>query len=216
MVARRNDAKTPSDVTETSLAASVFAHWRAALTAALRAAASAPSRLGTDVWLAAVTGLIVRPGSVVACDDLRGARLVSRTGYACLAAGTALAALVTWRSGAGALAAGADAATLLVWAAARWAVMRLAAAGEMRVRPAVIDAAWAGGLIPLVMAATPVLNVVALAASAVLTWRALRAAGGSKREAWLIVGAAFGGQAAVGIVAWVVRGGVIYGFLLRR
>lgn len=216
MVARRDDTKTPDGVRATSLLAGVFEHWRAAVSVVFRAVGSAPARAGASPWLAAVTGFIARPEPALSGEDPRSTRIVSRTGYACLAVGSALAAVVTWRSGAGALAAGADAAGLLMWAGARWAVMRLAAVGEMRAHPTVIDAAWAGGLMPLVLAATPVFNVVALAASAVLTWRAIRAAGESKRETWLTVGAAFGGQASVELVAWIIRGGIIYAFLMRR
>ena len=216
MVARTDDAKTPGDGRSAKLLASLFGHWRAAVSVVFRALRSTPARAGADVWLAAVTRFIARPEQALSGEDPSSVRIVSRTGYVCLAVGSALAAVVTWRSGAGALAAAADAAGLLMWAGARWAVIRLAAIGKMRARSAAIDAAWAGGLLPLVAAVTPVLDVVALAASAVLTWRAIRAAGGSKRETWLTVGAAFGGQATVEIVVWLVRGGIVYAFLLPR
>jgi hypothetical protein len=210
----------------------VFGHWRVAVTRALRAAHLLPShdstgrwlrafrsvglREGAGRWLAAVRDFSARPERVVASEDPLPGRLVSWTGYACLAAGAVLVALTTWRSGAGALAATTDALSLIAWAAARYAIMRLAAGRDLRTRPDALGVAWAGGLVPLVVAVVPVLEAAALVASAALTWRALRAASGSAREATLVAGAAFGGQAAVAAVAWVVRGGLIYTLLLGR
>jgi hypothetical protein len=195
---------------------SVFGQWRAVVSRALRAIASSPLRTGAGVWLAEVWRFVGRPAEMMSSDDAHSRLLVSRTGYACLAAGAAVTALLTLRGGMGPLAAATDAAWLVVWAAARYAIMRLASGETLRARPSWLAVAWAGGLIPLVLAVTPLLRAAALVASAALTWRALRAAGVPAREATVVVGWGFGGQAAVEIVAWIVRGGVIYALLLGR
>lgn len=216
MVARPNDTPARKRATVATVAGELFGYWRVAVTKALRAARSLPSRSGATAWLASVADFIGRPEGMICSNDPRARVLVSRTGYGLLAIGTSLAAFVTWHSGAGAVAAVADGARLIVWAGARLAVMRLAATGELRTRPAAVGVAWSGGLMPLALAATPYLHAVALVASAALTWRALRAGGGTKREVWSMVGAAFGGQAAVEVVAWMVRGGIIYALVLGR
>jgi len=216
MVARPQDPRASKRTPGPDLAVGVFGHWRAAVSRVARAAGSAPSRLAADVWLTSITGFVVRPGRVMAADDQRPSLLVSRTGYACLAAGAVVAAIVTFGGGLGAVAATTDAVWLVLWAAARFAVMRLASGEALRGRVPTLTVAWAGGLMPLILAATPLLNALAVVASAVLTWRALRAAGAGTRETTWVVGWAFGGQVAVEILAWIVRGGLIYGVLLGR
>ncbi len=207
----------------------MFGHWRVAITRALRAThalppperidrwlqavRSLPLREGVVRWLTAVWDFVARPEEIVTSADPQTGRLPDWTGYGCLAMGTALVAIVTLRSGAGAVAAVTDAVILVVWAAARYAVMRLAADRDLRANPRAIHAAWAGGLMPFAFAGGPILETAALAASA---WRALRAASGSARKATLVAGAAFGGQAAVEVIAWIVRGGLIYAVLLGR
>ena len=203
-------------MTAPDLVVGVFGHWRAAVSHAVHAAISVPARTGAAVWLTSVARFLSHPADIAASDDPHPGLLVSRTGYACLTIGAALAAIVTFRGGAGAFAAATDAAWLIVWAAARYAVMRLASGDVMRKRPSAVMVAWAGGLFPLIFAATPALHAAALVVSAALTWRALCAEGAPTREASLMVGWGFGGQAAVEVVAWVVRGGIIYALLLGR
>jgi hypothetical protein len=216
MVSRPPDPRSPEHLTVSDFAAGVFGHWRVAVTRAFHAARTAPERLGVDAWLASVTHFALSPVDVMASGDTHAAVQVSRTGYVCLAVGATVAAFVTFRGGAGPAAAATDAVWLVVWAAARYAVLRLASGDDMRLRPSAVAVAWAGGLVPLVFAATPVLGVAALVASAALTWRALRAAGAEGREVTRVVGWSFGGQAAAEAAAWIVRGGVIYALLLGR
>jgi hypothetical protein len=194
----------------------VFGQWRAVVSRVLRAIVSSPLRTGAGVWLADVWRFVGRPAEVMSSDDPHPRRLVSRTGYACLVIGAAATALVTLGGGLGPLAAATDAAWLVLWAAARYAVMSLASGEVLRSRASSLRVAWAGGLIPLAFAVTPLLHASALVASAALTWRAVRAASASAREATAVVGWSFGGQAAVAVLAWIVRGGVIYALLLGR
>ena len=85
--------------------------------------------------------------------------------------------------------------------------MRLTRAGDAR---AVADA-WGIGLLPLVLAVAFPLDIAALAASAWLTYRTLRALGDEGVAARDRVLLAFGGQAAAMIAAWLLtRGGLVF------
>jgi hypothetical protein len=216
MVARPQSPEAPDRSPARGLVASVFGHWHAAVDRVARAVASAPWRSGAGAAMTATWRFVVRPSEVMATDDPRPGGLASRTGYACLAAGAVAAALVTFLGRQGGAAAATDALWLVMWAGARYAVMRLASGDVLRTRTSALTVAWAGGLVPLILAATPLLHAAALVASAALTWRALRAAGVPRREASAVVGWGFGGQAAVEVLAWIVRGGLIYGLLLNR
>jgi hypothetical protein len=216
MVARPQGPRAPRRLSGPDFVAGVFGQWRAVVSRVLRAIASSPLWTGAGVWLADVSRFVVRPAEVMCSDDARPRLLVSRTGYACLAVGAVVTALLTLSGGTGPIAAATDAAWLVVWAAARFAVMHLASGEVLRARASSLRVAWAGGLIPLAVAVTPLLHAAALVASAALTWRALRASGAPQREATAVVGWGFGGQAAVEVLAWIVRGGVIYALLLGR
>jgi hypothetical protein len=92
----------------------------------------------------------------------------------------------------------------IVWALGRFAVIALLVPAHELPRPR-LAAAYLAGLLPYVFGATAWLRIVALVASALLTFRGLTGAGLGGRRARTAVLWAFGGQAGVLAFGWIVR-----------
>lgn len=96
-------------------------------------------------------------------------------------------------------------ASEVLWTGMRFIIIALlmprAAIGRTR-----LTIAFLAGLLPYALAATWLLRLAALAASAVLTYRGLLGAGVARRDVRLATGWAFGGQMAVFAGGWLIRG----------
>lgn len=104
-------------------------------------------------------------------------------------------------------------AWLVAWALARLAVLRLTAPARDDRSPRLVEAAWGPALLPFALALASPLDLLALAASAALTYVGLGAVGYQRRDAIRCVAWAFGGQLAVEVAAWIARGAF---FVLAR
>lgn len=92
----------------------------------------------------------------------------------------------------------------VLWAGARFIILALlmprGAIGRAR-----LSTAYLAGLLPYAFAATWLLQLAALAVSAVLTRRGLTGAGVAERDAGIAIAWAFGGQAAIVVGGWAAR-----------
>ena len=134
-------------------------------------------------------------------------------GIAGLAVGASLGIALAAPGQARALALLAGAETLL-WAAVRWFLMRFTghgAANDSRQ----LRGATALGLIAYAIALSPGLRLAAWVLSAGLTWVGLVIQGDRRREALRTVAIAWGAQAAVVLLSWIARGGIV-AFLATR
>jgi hypothetical protein len=209
MVARDRGTASPSSATTgpgRGPAGRAFLAWRRLLTRLLlRGRRTVPGR--PAVPLAALVGSWVRdPAEAlreIAAADLRR---LGGVGIVALLTGAAGGAVVTVARAGRPLAALVGAASALLWAAARFGVLRLATPPTEGAR---VADAWACGLVPLALAVIFPLDVVALLASWIYTLRSLVALGLGRRTAWTATGLAFGGQVAVAVAVWALRGGLI-------
>jgi hypothetical protein len=95
----------------------------------------------------------------------------------------------------------------VVWALARYALLRLTVPRTLDARQT--SALWGLGTLPFALAWTPLLDGVALAAGALLAYRALRGAHTAPTRAAIVVLVAFGSQLLVTVASWVVRAGAL-------
>lgn len=217
MVARD---RPPGDAAGTSgrglreLVAAVFLMWRRWLTAVVPALGKAgrgalSAALTTGTTLAAAAAFVRAPSKPMA-EDAR--RRVAVLGLASLGLGAALPIGLARPLGL-TLVMGVEAAVwMLVWAPIRLAIIRLAAPG-LPSHPT--RRAWAAGLLPSFLGVTAILDAVVLAASAWLTFAALRGAGADKRDARAAAGWAFGAQAVAEVTRWLAEGALFYLLFLR-
>lgn len=92
----------------------------------------------------------------------------------------------------------------LLWASARFIIIALVSPRGALDRPC-LATAFMAGLVPFAAGVTPTLRILALAASALLTYRGLQGAGLRPGEARTAIAWSFGGQAAVAVLGWVLR-----------
>lgn len=92
----------------------------------------------------------------------------------------------------------------VLWAAARFIIIGALLPRDVTDRTQ-LSAAFLAGLLPYALGFTPALRTVALAISALLTYRGMTGGGIHKSEARLATGWAFGGQAGVVLAGWLVR-----------
>lgn len=188
MVARKQGAEMPPK----GVAQGLFLRWQALLGGWLHSA----SRAGVELTAAS-------RGSAGA---LRGTA-VAWVGMSCVIVGAAgrfaLAASGSQRSAA--LIAGIAA---LMWAVARFAIV-MATVRDLSSDTPAVRGAWAVGLTPMALALSPTLAAVAWMASGVLTAAVLVRLGESRNSASRSVAYAWGAQAAVSAVGWLVRNAVV-------
>lgn len=102
------------------------------------------------------------------------------------------------------LAAAAVSGEQLLWASARFIIIALVSPRGALDRPR-LTTAFMAGLVPYAAGVTPTLRILALAGSAILTYRGLQGAGLRPGEARTAIVWSFGGQAAVAGLGWVLR-----------
>ena len=197
--------------------------WRRALTGASRAAGESGARAARG-WrrvLSGALGGIGRGAGTLAASLGEAILALARPSGLAIADRRVLRSHAVWGSAATLVGVGvalalsgttapavAGAAWTVFWAFARRALLGLSAPAALTRTPR-LWGVWGVGLLPFALAVTAELRLVALAASAFVTYRAAAGAGASRRQAAWMVGLAFGGQAAVEAASWVARAGTL-------
>lgn len=96
----------------------------------------------------------------------------------------------------------------VLWAVARFAIV-MAKVQTLARDTAAVRGAFAVGLIPFALAVSPALALVAWAASGAITWWLLVRLGERRDRAIVAVGFAWGAQAAIYVVGWLVRNALV-------
>lgn len=189
--------------------AGLFALWRGLLTglaATARRFASLAARVAR-AWALQWAGLAryhrdsTLPWNADGHADRSAAAAI---GVRCFAFGLTLAALYAAGLRSSLLAAVAVVAEQLLWASARFIIIALVSPRKAIDRTS-LSIVYLAGLLPYVMGATPTLRMLALAGSALLTYRGLQGAGLRVAEARSAIAWSFGGQAAVAAFGWILR-----------
>lgn len=218
MVARSNDDSPPPDGQSPADPVSGLLHtWRRLVTATRevvrRGADGLPASRPARALKSAARYVRDPDGVIAGADDDTLTRL-AEAGAAALAFGAALSYLAGMALGVPPVQRFLSIGWLAGWALVRLLIMRIAGRGRPFARRSAVQAAWGASLLPYLVAVAWPLDLVALAASAVLARRNLVALGSSVAEANRAVLLAFGGQAAAEALAWAARGGVMFGLFL--
>ncbi len=125
-------------------------------------------------------------------------------GLGCLLGGTSLRIGIASAGREGFVSALATGVLTVALALLRWGVLSLKTPG-LRTRPFAIRGAWAWGLLPWTLAASPWLSALAWGLSAILTYSALLRLGESASGARAAVAWAWASTVAVVAAEWIVR-----------
>ncbi len=187
--------------------AALFCVWRRAVTRVLRSGAGlrqtlvASATRWIDTWKTMLAYTLHAPTRAANPDT--GPDLVAGFGVMAFVAGMLIAIGCAVGEGDGPATIAAAAAGGIAWAVARFWVLLLVLRGR---RPrAVIARVYLAGLVPYALAVSPLLRFVALALSAALTARGLRAADVPAADVRTATVWAFGGQALVSLLGTVAR-----------
>mgnify|MGYP001273132701 CR=1 FL=1 len=203
-----DDAATPS-VGLSGIASRLFIIWRRVIaTVALwpvrvGRAMTTLARAWISQWRAALR-YHLNADSPWKAADVKDREVAAALGLRAFAFGLIALAVLTASSrnawGPGAVAAAGE----LLWAGMRFIIIALLMPHGAIDRPR-LSVAFLAGLAPFALGVTWLLRLVALGLSALLTYRGLRGAGVSRDDTRVVVGWAFGGQAAVLASGWLVR-----------
>ncbi|MDO8879368.1 MAG: hypothetical protein Q7W44_00980 [Coriobacteriia bacterium] len=197
--------------TLTHVALSFFIAWRRALSSGYRRVRAGALWITRRVagWAGQwghVTRYLTRPAPERVHGDADASRAAA-FGARAFAFGLLASGSITIATGGTSRAAVATLVVELAWAAGRFAIC--AALVPVTTLPrSHLALAYLTGLAPYALGLTAPLRIAALAASALLTARELRAAGPDARTVRTAVGWAFGGQALVVVFGFVLRGGL--------
>ncbi len=188
----------------------MFGGWRRFLARVASALAVRAHTARTHVRRARATGeaavVYARQPGTLADMSASSVDSIAALGVRSLLVGALAGIAVGWLT-AGALGVPlARALSMIIWAGARLAIL-LALAPRDRASGLATYAAWACALIPFVLGATEGLRFLALIASAWLCLGALSALLEPRRARTMVLWA-FGGQAAVIALGWLLRGGI--------
>lgn len=189
-----------------AMGAGIFGMWRRALAFALRTASitSRGVRAGARRWWAQWPAALLFLRDPAAADPAGvPARTAAAIGMRGFAFGVIVAGVVASVGSSMWVAGAFTTLTEVLWAGARLAILALLlparAAGRGR-----LATAFASGLLPYALGATPLLRLAALGISAWLTYRALAPAA-APRDARTAVVWAFGGQTGAMALGWLGR-----------
>lgn len=183
-----------------------FAWWRRRLTAVSRLVARLPAVLRPAGRGVALLARFVEHPATAAADD-HERRALAGAGLFSLLAGIVLSLVLAPALGITRPEAAFAVVWTLLWAAIRLLVLALALPGLGRAR---LGRAWAAALLPAIVGVTDPLRVLAFAASAWLTFGALRNEGVHRRRAMRATSWAFGAQFAGAAVRWLSSGFLLY------
>lgn len=148
-----------------------------------------------------------QPADAFGAADGRVAEDASAIGLSAFLIGVVIAAWLIAASRHALVSAVAVIALEMLWAGARFILIAmLMPRGVIDRRTLTI--AFLAGLTPYLVGATAGLRLLALTASALLTWRGLRGAGVSLPDTRRAIGWSFGGQLGVAAVGWLLRAAV--------
>ncbi|MHB1136047.1 MAG: hypothetical protein ACYCXR_05620 [Coriobacteriia bacterium] len=193
------------------LISTLFRAWRRLLTMALHGINQVWARLRLvgarrgDEWLT-VRDYLTDTAAVWADGSLARLTPAAAFGLRALAAGLIVSTGMALGAGSSAPAAGLIVLTELLWAAIRLAIVLLVLPADTH-RPRTL-LAFAAGLAPYAVGITPLMRLVSLLLSGVLTARGLRGAGVATGHARTAIVWAFGGQIVVVVIGALIRGAV--------
>ena len=154
-----------------------------------------------------ILGCLRDPRNGIAGADRASQRTLRSVGLWCIFVGSIAQLAIGLLADETMVVAAVSAGWTLAWAFVRLLVLSLTAPAALQADRTLLGAVWGTGLLPFAVGLTGLTVLVAFLASSWLTYQGIRGAGASTRDAGVMTGAAFGGQAAVEVASWFGRAG---------